>query len=58
MILLKSDAILCFMERVNLPQGQVLILENRTFNHKILSNFYRNSKFTFLVNFDFVLSTP
>ena len=39
------------MEEVQLPHDQVLVLEDRNFNCKILSRLYRNSKFNSLVNF-------
>ena len=49
--------ILCFKEEFHLLHGQVLVLKNRTFHQKVLSKLYRNYKFNFLVNFNFVLST-
>ena len=45
------------MEGVQLPNDQVLVLEDRTFCSKVLSKFYRNSKFNILANFNPVLST-
>ena len=38
------------MEGVQLPHDQVLLLEDRTFHHKVLSKPYRNSKFNILVD--------
>ena len=46
-----------FKEEFHLLHGQVLVLKNRTFHQKVLSKLYRNCKFNFLVNFNFVLST-
>ena len=39
-----------FMNEVQPPHDQVLVLEQRTFHRKILSKLYRNSKFNNLAN--------
>ena len=53
----KATSFFVFMEGVQLPHDQVLILENRTFHCKVLSRLYRNSKFNVLANFNLALQT-
>ena len=53
----KTIPFFVFMEGVQLPQNQVLVLEDTTIHGKVLSKFYRNSKFNILVNFIFLLLT-
>ena len=50
----KASPFFVFMEKIQLPHDKVLLLEDRTFHHKVLSKLYRNSKFNILVNFNFV----
>ena len=58
MIMLKKETpLLVFMERIQLPHREVLVLESRVFHHKVLYEIYRNSKFNILVKFNFVLLT-
>ena len=54
----KATLFFVFMEGVQLPHGQALVLEDRTLHRKLLSKLCRNSKFNILVNFNFTLSTP
>ena len=53
----KATPFFVVMEGVQLPRGQVLVLEGRSFHRKVISKFYRNMKFNILVNINFVLST-
>ena len=53
----KAIPFFVFMEGVQLPQNQVLVLEDKTIHGKVLSKLYRNSKFNILVNFIFLLLT-
>ena len=46
------------MEGFHLPHGQVSLQEHRIFHGKVPSKLYSNSKLHFLVNFNFVLTTP
>ena len=50
----KATSSFVFMEGVQLPHEQVLVLEDRTFHRKALSKLYRNSKFNILANFNVV----
>ena len=50
----KASPFFVFMEEIQLPHDQVLLLEDRTFHCKVLSKLYCNSKFNILVNFNFV----
>ena len=52
----KATRFFIFMKWVQLPHGQIMVLEDKSFHHKVLSKLYRNSKFNVLVNFHFVLS--
>ena len=53
----KAISFFVFMEEVQLPYDQVLVLEDRTSHYKVLSRLYRNSKFNILANFNLVLPT-
>ena len=53
----KATSFFSFIEGVELPHDQVLVLEEKTFQYKVLSRFYPNSKFNILVNFNLVLLT-
>ena len=53
----KATSLFAFMEGVQLPHDQVLVLKDRTFHCKVLSRLYSNSKFNILLNFNLVLST-
>ena len=44
----KATSFFDFMEGVQLPHYQVLVLEDRTFHSKVLSRRYPNSKFNIL----------
>ena len=46
----KTTPFFVFMEGVQLPSDQVLVLEDRTFHYKVLSRLYRNSKFNIYQN--------
>ena len=46
----KTTSFFVFMEGVVLLYGQVLVLEERTFNQNVLCKRYLNSKFNVLVN--------
>ena len=50
----KATSFFAFMEGVQLPHDQVLVLEDRNFYCKILSRLYRNRKFNILANFNLV----
>ena len=50
----KASPFFVFMEEIQLPHDKVLLLEHRTFHHKVLSKLYCDSKFNILVNFNFV----
>ena len=52
----KATSFFIFMEGVQLPHGQVLVLEDRGFYRKVFRKLYRNGKFNILVNFNVVLS--
>ena len=53
----KATSFFVFMEGLQLPHDQVLVLEDRTFHCKVLSRLYRNSKFNILADFKLVLTT-
>ena len=50
----KATSFFAFMEGLQLPHDQVLVVEDRNFHCKILSRLYRNSKFNILANFNLV----
>ena len=52
----KATSFFVFMEEVQRPHDQVLVLEDRTFHWKVDSRFHRNSKFNILANFNLALS--
>ena len=55
----KATPFFVFMEKVQLPHDQVLVLKDRNVHCKVLSRLYRNSKFNILaiiyLNFNLVL---
>ena len=53
----KATSFFVFMEGIQLPRDQVLVLEDRIFYCKVLNRLYRNSKLNILANFNLVLST-
>ena len=53
----KATSFFVFMEEVQRPHNQVLVLVGRTFHCKVDSRLYRNSIFNILANFNLVLST-
>ena len=53
----RATSFFVFIEGVQLPHDQGLVLEDRTFHCKVLSRLYCNNKFNILANFNLVLST-
>ena len=42
-LVFKNDSVFVFMEGIELPHSQILVLEDRTFHHKVVIKLYLNS---------------
>ena len=52
----KATSFFAFMEGVQLPHDQAMVLEAELFTAKVFSRLYPNSKHNILANFNLVLS--